>query len=622
MKKYIIAVGISILSVASVVGAQGFAFTSDLSLGSKGADVIQLQTWLIENGYDIPAVSSGVAGKGYFGVQTRNAVSAYQKVVGLPAFGFFGPLTRSRVNNGQPSPSAPTITSANGPSTLSVNQEGLWTVGATNPLTGNLEYSADWGDELFLNAPNASAQSISRPFVQSASFTHSFAQSGVYSVRFTVRNDRGFTAVKIISVTVGNAVSSLRVITPNGGESWQSDTKQSITWTAPQYFRATYASLQLVPYYPSCVGQICPMGAQSESSQTTMMYPYRAPYTIANNISIDDHSYSWNVGSVVSIGATTGYGIPTDVTIAPDGQYTIQICEVGTSNCDSSDAPFSLYTSTSGNRPPVIESISAPATLSLGQTGTWTIHARDPENDRLNYSVDWGENLYELNSGGVTRSTVFIQGTTFTHSYTNAGTYRVTFTVRDSAGLTAETSSSVIVASASPAVTLTSPNAGERWAQNSTHAITWKFRDGVSVNTKVDLYLGRQLPIVCITTPCGPFFESSTFVLDKNISGNNPYYWIVGTDIVNNPIPSGNYGVRVCTASTDNCDFSDAPFTIASTLLQVCPQIKITNYMPMVSPSQNVPGIYYILNGGRRELSEFDLNWVNANCRVPEQIVN
>ena len=69
-------------------------FTRDLTIGATGADVTQLQTWLMGKGYSIPAGATG-----YFGVQTRAAVASFQAGNGIvPAAGYFGPITRARVN--------------------------------------------------------------------------------------------------------------------------------------------------------------------------------------------------------------------------------------------------------------------------------------------------------------------------------------------------------------------------------------------------------------------------------------------------------------------------------------------------------------------------------------------
>ncbi len=80
------------LALSLVVSAGAATFTMNLTMGSSGADVTALQTWLIGKGFSIPAGATG-----YFGAQTKAAVVAYQATKGLPATGYFGPLTRAAV---------------------------------------------------------------------------------------------------------------------------------------------------------------------------------------------------------------------------------------------------------------------------------------------------------------------------------------------------------------------------------------------------------------------------------------------------------------------------------------------------------------------------------------------
>jgi Putative peptidoglycan binding domain len=69
--------------------SQNCAFTRDLSLGSNGADVKCLQTYLKVS----PA-------SGYFGTQTKSALIQWQSGNGIsPATGYFGPLSRAKFNS-------------------------------------------------------------------------------------------------------------------------------------------------------------------------------------------------------------------------------------------------------------------------------------------------------------------------------------------------------------------------------------------------------------------------------------------------------------------------------------------------------------------------------------------
>jgi peptidoglycan hydrolase-like protein with peptidoglycan-binding domain len=96
--------GLVAMSFAPLAGAQTATtttttttttatFTRDLTIGSTGADVTALQTWLIAKGFSIPAGATG-----YFGAQTKAALAAYQAANAItPAAGYFGPITRAKV---------------------------------------------------------------------------------------------------------------------------------------------------------------------------------------------------------------------------------------------------------------------------------------------------------------------------------------------------------------------------------------------------------------------------------------------------------------------------------------------------------------------------------------------
>ncbi|MDE2040823.1 MAG: peptidoglycan-binding protein [Patescibacteria group bacterium] len=135
MKKVLIATGVAVLAFATLAGAQGYTFSNNLTVGSTGADVVALQTWLIQNGYSIPAISSGAAAKGYFGAQTKTAVMAYQAAHGIPNTGFVGPLTRAALNAG--GGAAVTTTPSTGTVvTCPAGYTCTPVAGATTPVTG------------------------------------------------------------------------------------------------------------------------------------------------------------------------------------------------------------------------------------------------------------------------------------------------------------------------------------------------------------------------------------------------------------------------------------------------------------------------------------------------------
>jgi len=83
-------------SGGSVLGAETFNFTRDLTIGSTGDDVTALQQILMNAGLlNIPAPT------GYFGPLTRAALGFFQALHSItPAAGYFGPITRALLNSG------------------------------------------------------------------------------------------------------------------------------------------------------------------------------------------------------------------------------------------------------------------------------------------------------------------------------------------------------------------------------------------------------------------------------------------------------------------------------------------------------------------------------------------
>lgn len=90
-----LAMATSMLSLAPIAHAACDVGTVDLTVGSTGSAVTCLQQDLIAAGYSIPAGATG-----YFGAQTKAAVSSWQAAAGVsPAAGYFGPISRAAWSN-------------------------------------------------------------------------------------------------------------------------------------------------------------------------------------------------------------------------------------------------------------------------------------------------------------------------------------------------------------------------------------------------------------------------------------------------------------------------------------------------------------------------------------------
>src|SRR3989344_848455 len=126
--------------------------------------------------------------------------------------------------------------------------------------------------------------------------------------------------------------------------------------------------------------------------------------------------------------------------------------------CTSNTCPGSIYYRTLGTATitvggttstgaPSVTGVDGPASLAVGQSGTWTVRASVPNNAnaQLRYSVIWGDEdvFRQIQAFGAAAPMLATSGS-FTHAYQNAGTYQPVFTVANDAG-SAQTSASVSV---------------------------------------------------------------------------------------------------------------------------------------------------------------------------------
>jgi hypothetical protein len=131
-------------------------------------------------------------------------------------------------------------------------------------------------------------------------------------------------------------------------------------------------------------------------------------------------------------------------TPARAGTYKFGLTAVDSQGRSGAETFVATISLESRNYPPVIHGVSGPVTLNVGEVGTWTVKANDPENQPLTYSVIWGdESAAAPTNEGATKT--ITQSATFTHSYQRLGIYTPKFIVTDSGGLSAKTSVNVVV---------------------------------------------------------------------------------------------------------------------------------------------------------------------------------
>jgi len=347
------------------------SFDRNLYLGLRNdPDVSNLQEFLTDQGFYNQTIS------GNFFILTRNAVKKFQAAHGIRPSGYFGPLTRTVANKilaGEVSPPTipplmnrpPVISGIKGPTTLKVNETGTWTIQASDPEKGSLAYHVTWGDEE-VGIPRPPQKPVTaEQITQTATLTHTYAKAGTFSPLFVVVDDANLSAQTSIGVLV-NSVSrppSIKVLSPNGGETLVRGQQIPIAWTGGDPKQARGVSFQLLRSNGDFVG-----------------------YISCGNAS----SGSFNFGNPLSLKFSCDSDYTTNV--VPNGAYLIKAVDyngdTGLRNEDQSDAPFSIEETgtTSAQASITVTSPNSGEAWQVGNTysvrwssngapGTKTIHA-------------------------------------------------------------------------------------------------------------------------------------------------------------------------------------------------------------------------------------------------------
>lgn len=217
-----------------------------------------------------------------------------------------------------------------------------------------------------------------------------------------------------VSNPANTGTPSITVVSPNGGETYKVGDTLNIRWNT-----SNFGSLNIWLTLADKYGTSVPGGKLNAAN-------------IPNT-----GSYNWSIPSDLVPAGTSGAF-----------RIVASSFDTGPSASDLSDSAFNVTSGLSSvNKPPVISGITAPTQLQVNQTGTWSLKASDPENGPLSYSVDWGDSVCPKGyvCGVPVPIKLVLQGSTFTHSYSTAGTYNVSFTVQDNAGQTAQSSATVRV---------------------------------------------------------------------------------------------------------------------------------------------------------------------------------
>ncbi len=367
-------------------GSSCVNLSSDLSYGSRGASVSQLQGFLVSQNY--PGSGSWMV-TGYFGPATLSALRNFQSTHGLPVTGMADASTRSAIAS----------------------------------VSCGFTYGNYYGNNSYTNQY--------QQYPWQSYYNNSYLCNNMYSYPYVY----------------------------NAGNNWG--------WNSGSSYSYPYCSTQSTPTIsylnPSSGGvgtSVTVFGTGFSTSGNTV---YFGNAVISNLSSYDNQSVSFTVpGQLVGYGNQAVYLGTYPVSVTNAAGYTSNTQNFTVTSLGSSGAP-------------TISSINGPASVSAGQSATWTLTVYNPSTSYATVSVNWGDNYaYATN---MSSQQLLVQGTqtlSFTHTYYSAGTYTATFTVSGSGGSNT-TSSTVSVY-------------GGSVIQNSPAAISVLQPTSGSVGTLVTIY--------------------------------------------------------------------------------------------------------------------------------------
>lgn len=428
----------------------------DLSVGSRGVDVLTLQNFLLSQNY--PGSGSWMV-TGYFGQATRQAVLNYQSQKGLAMTGIADFQTRAAVRNqtcGLPAQAGTATPGTYNPYTIpytptapytpTYQQSGNVYISSLSPVSGPVGTSVTiygsgfdpvYNNVYFGNNPipagNVPSNGTSITFTVPASYRpnctpFSCSPSNIYTGIGTfpvfVTNARGTSNSMQFTVT-GNALFNCPA-SPWG----------NCSYGFGGFGNYGFGSAAISNMYPT---------AGSPGTSVTI---------IGSGFSQRNNSVRFGTGLVTGLTSSDGTSLSFIVpsTLTGYGQQTLT---VGTYNVSvtnefgvsSNSLPFTVPSVSQYFLTPTIAFINGPSSINAGTQGAWTVTVNNPSNSNITASVRWGDEAV-YGTAPFSSQIVTSQGSqslNFTHTYLAAGNYTIIFTVSNNTGSQNSVTASVIV---------------------------------------------------------------------------------------------------------------------------------------------------------------------------------
>jgi hypothetical protein len=293
-----------------------------------------------------------------------------------------------------------------------------------------------------------------------------------------------------------NPQSAITVLSPKGGETWQNGATQTIRWQMNTPY-PTNGSSPMMPTYDVWL----------VSSGGNCNYPYAcsniaiAPQAIAKNVI--DESYKWNVGTTMSGNIGTA-----------GGAYKIQVCIAGAfASCGTSSSSFSISSPTvpTTNHSPVINSLTGPTSLTVGQSGTYAASAMDPDGNTINYGFFWGDGTTSSSPNQTSNGSA-----SMSHTFNSPGTFTITVGVSDAQYNV--TKQITVTVSANAQATTVYVDKSNRFKFSYPAGVTVADASSGSITRYISINMGLKYNLYFSLQAMADNYSSYTVLSTKNIS--------------------------------------------------------------------------------------------------------
>ena len=402
----------------------------NLYLGLHDSDdnqVTSLQNFLASQGY------LSATARGYFGSLTLHAVMHFQRDNDVSQTGYFGNQSRSHMMSRYCNTSAgpvtiQSITPTSGTAGSIVTLRGAGFNGDTTIMFGSgalIHISSSDSNTLSFTVPS-SLDPLCRYSSPACAIASRLTTPGIYQASVQNSNGTSNSIAYVVTESTSQTPVTIYSITPSQGPTGTVINITGFGFTSNNTVRFGIGGIGNIPITSSiaiaCTTSPLCHGGINQTLQFTIpssIGPYCPP------------------GSMMMCAMYMQLITP--------GTYTVY---VQNDNGTSNSVTFTVTDSTTpvSSQTPTITGVDTPSTIPMGTVGSWTVHATVPNNtSNLHYSVNWSDQNTVSNNIMAPRNSTVQSSATFTHSYSQSGTYTQQFTVTDDNNHSATVSTTVTI---------------------------------------------------------------------------------------------------------------------------------------------------------------------------------